>query len=203
MSKRVKAKKKAGRSLNVNLWGRANDPFIKRNYRPGEHGARPKRKTTYGIHLEAKQKLKKYYGMFEKQFRNLFKKAKISKGDTAENFVGLLERRLITVVYRANFAPTIFSARQIINHKHVLVNGKSINIGSYLVSPGDVVEIREKSKKNPLILETIQKQEKDIPSYLELDAKGMKVKFLNVPKIEDVPYPEMMDVSMVVEFYSK
>lgn len=204
MSKRLNAKKKISRALGVNLWGRANDPIIKRNYRPGEHGTGLKRDTTYGTQLRAKQKLKKYYGnISEKQFRNLFVEAKRMKGDTAQEFVGLLERRLDAIVYRSNFVPTVFAARQFVNHKHVTVNGKVVNIPSYQVRPGDVVEVRENAKNIPMVLDSISKIEREIPSYLELNAQNYSTKFIAVPKLEDIPYPVEMNINLVVEFYSK
>jgi len=202
-NKRASAKGKISRKFGGALWGQDNDPFRKREYRPGQHGTKMKRDTNYGLQLKAKQKLKYYYGMFEKSFSNLFKKAKNKKGDTAEHFVGLLERRLTSVVYRANFAPTIFSARQVVNHKQILVNGKIVNIGSYLVKDGDVIEVRAKSKKNPLIMETLQKMERDVPSYLDVDVKNMKASFLKVPVIAEIPYALDMKVNLVVEHYSR
>ena len=204
MTKRISAKKKASRSLNVNLWGRANDPFNKRNFRPGQHGTALKRDTTYGNQLRAKQKLKKYYAnMNETQFKNLFLKARAGKGDTAENFVGLLERRLDTVIYRANFVPTMFAARQTVTHKHVLVNGKIVNIPSYLVKAGDVIEIKDSARNIALISDSVAKMEREVPAYLDLNAKDYSIKFNAVPKIEDVPYPIVMDINLVVEFYSR
>ena len=204
MSKRLNAKKKVSRALGVNLWGRANDPISKRNYRPGEHGTGLKRDTTYGTQLRAKQKLKKYYGnITEKQFRNLFAEAKRMKGDTAQEFVGLLERRLDAIVYRANFVPTVFAARQFVNHKHVTVNGKVVNIPSYQVKPGDVIEVRESARNIPMVLDSISKIEREIPSYLDLNAQNYAIKFVAVPKLEDIPYPVEMNINLVVEFYSK
>lgn len=204
MTKRIEAKKKVSRALTTNLWGRANDTFTKRNFRPGQHGNALKRETVYGTQLKAKQKLKKYYAnISETQFKNLFAKAKSKKGDTAENFVGLLERRLDAVVYRANFVPTMHSARQVVGHKHVLVNGKVVNIPSYLVKEGDIIEIRDNSKKIALIADSLAKMEREIPVYLDLDKDNCSVKFNAVPHIEDVPYPVVMDVNLVVEFYSR
>lgn len=204
MSKRLNAKKKISRSLGVNLWGRANDPIIKKNTRPGEHGVGLKRDTTYGVQLKAKQKLKKYYGNIgEKQFKNLFLQAKKDKTSTAEKFVGLLESRLDSIVYRANFVPTVFAARQFVNHKHVLVNGKIINIPSYRVKPGDVVEVRDRAKNIPMVLESISKIERSVPVYIDLDTQSLKAKYVSIPKLEDIPYPEIMDLNLVIEFYSK
>ena len=204
MTKRLNAKKKISRSLGENLWGRANDSSIKRNFRPGEHGTGLKRDTTYGLQLKAKQRLKKYYGeITEKQFSNTFKKAKNKKGDTSQLFIGLLESRLDMIVYRANFVPTIFAARQFVNHKHVLVNGKSVNIASYSVKPGDVIQVRERSRSIPLVLDSLQKIEREIPTYLDLNAKDFSIKYSAIPAIEDVPYPVKMEVNLVVEYYSK
>lgn len=203
MTKRVEAKKKVSRSLGVNLWGRANDPFLKRNYRPGQHGTAPKRDTNHSIHLKAKQKVRKYYNIRESQFRSLFDEAKRLKGNTEDLFAGLLESRLASVVYRANFAPTVYSARQLVSHKHVLVNGKAINISSYQVKPGDVIQISEKAKNIPLINEALQNMERDVPAYLELNADGKSVKFLNKPVFADVPYPFEPEFNLIVEFYSR
>lgn len=203
MTKRVNAKKKISRSLGVNLWGRANDTFLKRNYKPGQHGTAPKRETNHSVHLKAKQKVRKYYDIKESQFRTLFDKAKRLKGNTEDVFASLLESRLASVVYRANFAPTVFSARQLVSHKHILVNGKPINIASYIVKPGDVISVAEKAKKIPLINEALETMERDIPSYLELNSADKSVKFLNKPTLADIPYPFEAEFNMIVEFYSK
>ncbi len=170
MTKIVKAKKKISRSLGVNLWGRSNDSSIKRSYRPGQHGTAPKRDTNHSIHLKAKQKVRKYYDIKEYQFKTIFFKAKRLKGNTESNFAALLESRLASVVYRANFAPTVFSARQLVSHKHIAVNGKVINICSYVLKPGDVVSVVESAKKIPLINEALENMERDIPTYLELNS---------------------------------
>lgn len=204
MTKIVKAKKKISRQLGVNLWGSAKSPFEKRNYKPGEHGPTARvRLSGYGLQLRAKQRLKKYYNVIEKTFLKNFKEAKRMKGDTAENFVGLLESRLDAVVYRANFAPTIFAARQFVTHKHILVNGKKVNIPSYRVKPNDVIEVKEKSRTVPVILETVQNMEREVPSYLTVDAKNMKATFVNTPAVADVPYPFETELNLIVEFYSR
>ncbi|MDR1494855.1 MAG: 30S ribosomal protein S4 [Rickettsiales bacterium] len=204
MTKRIGAKKKASRSLGVNLWGRANDPYNKRNYRPGQHGTAVKRETTYGLQLRAKQKLKKYYAnMSETQFKNLFLKARRSRKDTAQVFVGLLESRLDTVLYRANFVPTMFAARQMVNHRHVRVNGKIVNIPSFLLKPNDSVEIDEKAKKITVLADSLAKAEKDVPSYIVVDVGNLSAKYSSVPALEDVPYPITMDINLVVEYYSR
>lgn len=203
MTKRVEAKKKVSRSLGVNLWGRANDPFLKRNSRPGQHGSAPKRETNHSVHLRAKQKVRKYYNIRESQFRSIFDEAKRLRGNTEEIFAGLLESRLASIVYRANFAPTIYAARQLVSHKHILVNGKPINISSYQVKVGDVVSVAENAKKIPLINEALETMERDIPNYLELNANEKSVKFLNKPALSDIPYPFDPEFNMIVEFYSK
>jgi len=205
MTKIVRRKYRASRALGVNLWGRAKDPIEVRNYRPGQHGATGRRAvlSDFGKQLQAKQKLKRYYGAItEKQFHRTYKEAARLKGNTGENLVGLLERRLDTVVYRANFAPTVFSARQLVSHKHILVNGKKVNIASYLVSEGDVISVKEKSRQMPLILESTQKPERDVPTYLDVDVKALSATYLRAPKLEDVPYPIVMEPQLVVEYYS-
>ena len=204
MSKRIAAKHKIDRRLGVNLWGVSKSPVNERNYAPGQHGSYKKRPTDYGIQLLAKQKLKGYYGnLTERQFRRVYQKASQMKGDTSQNIIALLERRLDAVVYRMKFASTVFAARQLINHGHVTVNGKSVNIASYLVREGDIVEIREKSRQNQVIIEATQSTERDIPSYIDVDLKSLKGTFVNVPKLEDVPYPVVMEPNIVIEYYSR
>ena len=205
MTKRLKSKHKVDRRLKANLWGRPKSPFNVRAYPPGQHGQNKKGKPTdYGIQLQAKQKLKAYYGNInERQFRNIFKKANMQKGDTSENLIGLLERRLDAVIYRAKFATTIFSARQLINHGHVRVNGKKVNIASYQVKEEDSIEIRDKSKQLALIDIALANKEREVPEYLQLDEKNKKVKFVRVPKFEEVPYPVVMEPNLVIEYYSR
>lgn len=205
MTKRINAKKKISRKLGASLWGQAKDPYIKRNYKPGQHGAASKgRKTDYGTQLIAKQRLKFYYGnISEKQFRNLFELASKTKGDVSENFIGMLESRLDAVVYRANFVPSVFAARQFVNHKHVMVNGKTVNISSYRLKVGDVVQIREKSRDLNIVLESLQKKERDIPVYLDLNADERTIKLSAKPTFADVPYPTEMQPHLITEFYSR
>jgi small subunit ribosomal protein S4 len=204
MTKRITTKKRASRALAVNLWGRANDTFLKRNYRPGQHGTSVKRETTYGAQLRAKQKLKKYYSnMTETQFKNIFLKAKKEKGNSVENFVGMLERRLDAVIYRANFVPTFYAARQVISHRHVLVNSKTVNISSYMVKPGDIVEIKKSSRTMPLIADSLARMEREVPVYIDVKPSEFSVKYNAIPKLADVPYPIAMEVNLVVEFYSR
>ena len=204
MSKRVAAKHKIDRRLGVNLWGVSKSPISARNYAPGQHGNNKKRPTDYGIQLLAKQKLKGYYGnLTERQFRRVYQKASQMKGDTSQNIISLLERRLDAVVYRMKFASTVFAARQLINHCHVTVNGKVVNIASYLVNEGDVIEVKEKSKQNTVILEAVQSGERDVPTYMDVDLKALKGTFVNIPKLEDVPYPVVMEPNIVIEYYSR
>lgn len=205
MSKRINAKKKISRKIGAALWGQAKDPQNKRNYRPGQHGKTSRgRVSDYGNQLRAKQKMKFYYGnISEKQFYNTFVKANALKGDVIENFIFLLESRLDAVIYRANFIPTVFAARQFVSHKHVTVNGKVVNIASYRLKIGDVVQIREKSRNIPVSLESLQKLERDVPSYLQLDKENYSVKFLSKPEFSQVPYPVEMNPNLIIEFYSR
>ena len=206
MTKRLNSKHKVDRRLKVNLWGRPKSPFNSRGYPPGQHGqsASKKKPSNYGIQLEAKQKLKSYYGNInERQFRNIYKKAIMKRGDTAENLIGFLERRLDAVVYRAKLSTTIFSARQLINHGHVKVNGKKVNIASYQLKEEETIEIRDKSKQLAFIDIALANKEREAPEYLQVDEKNKKVKFVRVPKFEEVPYPVVMEPNLVIEYYSR
>ncbi len=204
MSKRQNAKYKSDRRFGQNLWGRPKSPVNKRAYGPGQHGQRRKGKTSdFGLQLIAKQKLRIYYGnITEKQFRRIYAEASRRKGNTAENLIGLLESRLDAVVYRSKFVPTPFAARQFVNHGHVKVNGRRVNISSYLVKPGDVIELREKARTMALVLEAQQSGERDVPEYIELDPKALKATYLRVPQLADVPYPVQMEPNLVVEYYA-
>jgi len=205
MTKRLNSKHKVDRRLKVNLWGRPKSPFNSRAYPPGQHGQNKKGKPTdYGIQLQAKQKLKAYYGNInERQFRNIYKKAVMLKGDTGENLIGLLERRLDTVIYRAKFAPTVFSARQLINHGHFRVNKKKVNISSYLVKEEDLIEVKDKSKSLTIIESSLASKDRDVPEYVQLDTKNKTVKLVRVPKFADIPYPTVMEPKLVIEYYSR
>ncbi len=205
MTKRLNSKHKVDRRLKVNLWGRPKSPFNSRAYPPGQHGhSRLSKPSDYGIQLRAKQKLKSYYGNInERQFRNLYKKAIMKKGDTAENLIGLLERRLDAVVYRSKLSTTIFAARQLINHGHVRVNGKKVNISSYQLKEEETIEVREKSKKLALIDIALANKEREVPEYLQVDEKNKKIKFVRTPKFEEVPYPVVMEPNLVIEYYSR
>ena len=205
MTKRINSKHKIDRRLKINLWGRPKSPFNTRAYGPGQHGqSRQGKPSDYGIQLQAKQKLKGYYGNInERQFRNIYKKAAMQKGDTGENLIGLLERRLDAVVYRARLSTTIFSARQLINHGHVKVNGKKVNIGSYMVNEEDIIEIRDKSKQLAFIDIALANKERETPEYIHMDEKNKKVTFVRTPKFEEVPYPVIMEPNLVIEYYSR
>jgi len=204
MSKRHSAKYKIDRRMGENLWGRPKSPVNQRSYGPGQHGQRRKSKVSdFGLQLRAKQKLKGYYGnITEKQFVRIYADAAKRKGNTSENLISLLESRLDAVVYRAKFVPTIFASRQFVNHGHVLVNGKRVNIASYRVKPGDVVEVRERSRNMALVLEAQQSGERDVPDYIELDTKGLSVRFIRAPELAEVPYPVKMEPNLVVEYYA-
>ena len=205
MTKRISAKHKIDRRLKINLWGRPKSPFNKRDYGPGQHGQGRKGKPSdYGIQLQAKQKLKAYYGNInERQFRNIYRKALSKRGDTTENLIALLESRLDTVIYRAKFAQTVFSARQMINHGHIKVNKKRVNISSYVVKDTDLIEIREKSKKLTFIEGALQSKEREVPEYIQLDDKNKTAKLVRVPKFSEVPFPVIMEPSLVIEYYSR
>ena len=205
MTKRLNSKHKVDRRLKVNLWGRPKSPFNTRAYGPGQHGqSRQGKPSDYGIQLQAKQKLKAYYGNInERQFRNIYKKASMLKGDTSENLIGLLEKRLDAVIYRAKFSTTIFSARQLINHGHVKVNGKKVNIASYSVNEEDSIEIRDKSKQLAIIDIALASKERETPEYIQMDEKNKKFKFVRTPKFEEVPYPIVMEPNLVIEYYSR
>lgn len=204
MTKRIRSKYKINRRLGVNLWGRPKSPVNTRDYGPGQHGRRRSKPTDYGTQLMAKQKLKGYYGnISEKQFRKYYAAAVSRRGDTSENLIGILERRLDAVVYRMKFVPTVFSSRQVVNHGHILVNGKRVNIPSYMVKEGDVVELKAKSMNIPMVIEALNSSEREVPDYIDVDAKKGKGKFIRTPKLEDVPYPVQMEPNLVIEFYSR
>ncbi len=205
MTKRTTSKYKLDRRMGENIWGRNKSPINKRNYGPGQHGQRKSRKLSdYGTQLHAKQKLKGYYGnITERQFRRYYEEASRKTGDTGEQMIGLLERRLDAVIFRAKFAPTPFSARQLVSHGHITINGRRITIPSYLVKEGDVIELKSKAKDMALVLESVKSPEREVPDYIEADHTKMTAKFLRTPKLGDVPYAVQMQPSLVVEFYSR
>ncbi|MEO1205685.1 MAG: 30S ribosomal protein S4 [Pseudomonadota bacterium] len=205
MTKRIRAKHKIDRRMGENIWGRPKSPFNKRESRPGQHGDRRMSKLSdFGQQLRAKQKLKGYYGnITERQFLRTYKEAVRLKGSTSELMIGLLERRLDAVVYRAKFVPTVFAARQFVSHGHVFVNGRKVTIPSYRVGVDDVVEVREKSRQLPLVMEAMQSAERDVPDYLDVDETKMTARYVRIPTLADVPYPVTMEPNLVVEFYSR
>lgn len=202
--KRPRSKHKIDRRVGANLWGRPKSPFNKREYGPGQHGQRRRKPSDFGIQLMAKQKLKGYYGNIgEKQFRKYYEEAVRRRGDTSENLIELLERRLDAVIYRMKFVPTVFAARQFVSHGHIKVNGKRLNIPSYQVKDGDEIEIRDKSKELELVVVAASSAERDVPDYVEVDYSAMKGRFVRGPGLADVPYPVQMEPSQVIEFYSR
>jgi small subunit ribosomal protein S4 len=204
MTKRTQSKYKINRRLGVNLWGRPKSPVNKRESGPGQHGAKRNKPSDYGIQLMAKQKLKGYYGNIgERQFRRYYETAISSRGDSGDELVALLERRLDTVVYRMKFVPTPFAARQFVSHGHVTVNGKRVNIPSYLVKEGDVIQVKEKSRQLAIVLASVESAERDVPDYYEVDHREMKGTFVRIPKPADVPYPVQMEPNLVIEYYSR
>ncbi len=204
MSKRLEARNKIDRRLGCNLWGEPKSPFNRREYGPGQHGQRRKKLSGYGIQLFAKQKLKGYYGNInEKQFRRYYEKAIKKKGDTGEQLVALLESRLDALIYRMNIAPTVFAARQIINHGHIEVNEKRVTIASFMVTTKDTIRVRARSLKHPLILESTDKPSREIPDYIDFDGNKLSGKLTRVPKLTDIPYPVQMEPNLVVEYYSR
>lgn len=204
MSKRSSAKYKLDRRMGENVFGRPKSPVNKREYGPGQHGQRRKGKMSdFGLQLRAKQKLKGYYGdVTEKQFKRAYFDASRMKGDTGQNLIGLMERRLDAVVYRAKFAPTIWAARQLVSHGHVRVNGRKLNIASAKVNVGDVIELGPKAQEMALVIEAQSLPERDIPEYLVMDGPA-KATFNRVPTLDEVPYPVRMEPNLVVEFYSR
>lgn len=209
MTKRLLSKYKINRRYGVNLWGREKSPVTLRPHKPGQHGqpgkgGMPAKMSPFGLQLAAKQKMRGYYGgIRERQFRKIYKEASRLSGDTGENFVGLLERRLDAVVYHMKFVPTIFAARQFVSHGHVRVNGKPVNIPSYLVKEGDKIEVQEGSKTMALVMEAAALPEREVPEYLDVDPKKVVGTFLRVPAFADIPYPVQMDPNLIIEWYAR
>ena len=205
MTKRLEAKHKLDRRMGQNIWGRPKSPVNRREYGPGQHGQRRKGKLSdFGVQLRAKQKLKGYYAnISEKQFRGIYAEAIRMKGDSGQHLIGLLERRLDAVVYRAKFVPTMFAARQFINHGHIKVNGRRVNIASFQVKVGDVIEVKDKSKQLALVLEATGLAERDVPDFIEADHSKMTAKFGRIPNLAEVPFPVMMEPHLIVEYYSR
>jgi|TARA_B110000259_G_scaffold87297_1_gene101642 small subunit ribosomal protein S4 len=202
---RQKPKNKLSRQMGENIWGKDNCPTLNRTYGPGQHGPKGvRRRSDYGVQLREKQKLKGYYGNIgEKQFRNIYKEAYSKKGDTSENLLIFLESRLDAIIYRSNIVPTVFAARQFVNHKHITVNGNVVNIPSYRCKPGDLIEVKQKSRTIPLVVESTTKMERDLPEYISLDLKEFKVNYIRYPSSDEIPYAIIMSPASVVEFYSR
>jgi small subunit ribosomal protein S4 len=205
MTKRSEAKYKIDRRMGQNIWGRPKSPVNRREYGPGQHGQRRKGKLSdYGVQLRAKQKLRGYYGnITERQFRGIYEEAIRMKGDSGAHLIGLLERRLDAIVYRAKLVPTVFAARQFVNHGHVKVNGRRVTIASYRLNAGDEVEVKDKSKQLALVLEATGLPERDVPDYIEVNHTKMTAKLVRIPHLGEVPYPVQMEPHLVVEFYSR
>jgi small subunit ribosomal protein S4 len=205
MTKRSEAKYKIDRRMGQNIWGRPKSPVNRREYGPGQHGQRRKGKLSdYGVQLRAKQKLRGYYGnISERQFRGIYHDAIRMKGDSGAHLIGLLERRLDALVFRAKFVPTVFAARQFVNHGHVKVNGRRTNIPSFRLKPGDVIELKEASRQLPIVLESVALAERDVPDYIEVDHSRMTAKLTRIPQLNEVPYAVMMEPHLVVEYYSR
>jgi small subunit ribosomal protein S4 len=205
MTKRSQSKYKIDRRMGQNIWGRPKSPVNRREYGPGQHGQRRKQKLSdFGVQLRAKQKLKGYYGdISERQFKNIYQEAVRRPGDSSEQLVGLLESRLDAIIYRAKFVPTVFAARQFVNHGHIRVNGKRVNVPSYRCKPGDVISVKDASRNLALVLEAIQSNERDVPDYIDADHNRMTATFVRRPAFSDVPYPVQMEPNLVVEYYSR
>ena len=205
MTKRHEAKYKIDRRMGQNVWGRPKSPVNRREYGPGQHGQRRKGKLSdYGVQLKAKQKLRGYYGnISEKQFRGIYHEAIRMKGDSGAHLIGLLERRLDAMIYRAKFVPTVFAARQFVSHGHIYVNGKRVTISSMRVKVGDLIEVKEKSKQLALVLEANALGERDVPDYIEVNHQKMTAKLTRIPHLGEVPYPVQMEPHLVVEYYSR
>ncbi len=195
-------KKDICRKVGFNIWGQAKCPSTKRPYPPGQHGPtrREGRMSEYGEQLLAKQVIRRYYGMLEKQFRRTFDRANRMSGNTALNFLRLLELRLQTQVYRLGYAKTIFQARQFVNHGHVTVNGKKVDIPSYTCRVGDVIAVRD----HPVSKEIAKRNSYEgaaVPAYIDVDVPGMSGKVIGLPERED--FPEFIEEQQVVEFYAR
>jgi small subunit ribosomal protein S4 len=205
MTKRLEAKYKLDRRMGQNIWGRPKSPVNRREYGPGQHGQRRKGKLSdYGVQLRAKQKLRGYYAnITEKQFRRIYDEAIRMKGDSGANMIGLLERRLDALIFRAKFVPTIWSARQFVNHGHVKVNGRRVTIPSFRVKVGDTVELKDASKQLALVIEATHLAERDVPDYIEVDHTRMTARLSRVPQLTEVPYAVQMEPHLVVEYYSR
>jgi len=206
MSNIIQSKHKKCRHLGGCLWGSAKCPFNKKNYGPGQHGPTKMGRrgvSDYGKQLQAKQRLRFHYSISEKQFKRIFKDAAKIRGDTGEHLIGLLERRLDAAVYRMSFGSTMFAAKQLVSHKHIKINGKTVNIPSYRIKEGDVIELSAKAKEMAVVIEAVETKERDVPEYLDVDPKTKSGKFIRIPTLEEVPYAVTMEPQLVVEYYSR
>jgi len=203
MTKRHEAKYKIDRRMGQNVWGRPKSPINHREYGPGQHGQRRKGKLSdYGVQLRAKQKLRGYYGnVSERQFRSIYAEARRLKGDTGAHMIGLLERRLDAMIYRAKFVPTVFAARQFVSHGHISVNGRRGPVPSYRLRLNDVVEVREKSRSMIVVRHNIDTIDRSVPPWLEKSGEGLVATVRDLPLREHIAVP--VRESLIVELYSK
>jgi small subunit ribosomal protein S4 len=195
------------RRISQCLWADPTCPSKKKAYPPGEAGKgrlggrRPRKQSNYGIHLQEKQKLRMTYGLLERQFRNTFHRAQNMRGVAGDNFLQILERRLDNMVYRLGFAPSIFAARQAVNHGHIRVDDKKVDIPSFIVNVGQTIRVKEKSRKIPMFVESAERRNRTIPDYLECQPEELAGRLLVMPRAEDIPIK--VDTNLIVEFYSR
>lgn len=201
MSRYTGPKNRIARRFGVNIFGRLRNPLLHKPTPPGVHGAKRKKKSDYGLQLDEKQKLKACYGMItDKQLLRYFDKASIKEGTTSSLLLQLLECRLDNIVYRLKFASTIFQAQQLVNHGHILVNGKKVDIRSFQVKEGMVISIKEKSKGNAFIKESVESTRQTVPEYLSLDEKSLKGELVRLPQVEEIPFSIPVNTTLVCEF---
>lgn len=201
MARYTGKKNRIARRFGVNIFGRARNPLIHKPNPPGVHGARRRKKSDYGLQLEEKQKLKAVYGMIsEKQLINYYKKAVKMKGNTPQHLVEMLECRLDNIVYRLKLASTIFAAHQLISHGHILVDGKKVDIRSYIVKPGQVISVKEKSRKMKAIIEASENTMREVPSYLSVDTPNLSGQLLAMPQVDQLSWPIEINVPEICDF---
>lgn len=200
MSRYTGPRLKVMRALGCELPGLSRKPLGERNYPPGQHGQRPKRKSEFGSQLIEKQKLRFNYGLGERQIQRLFREAKRDKAPTGEKLLELLERRLDNFVFRAGFAPTAVAARQLVRHKHVLLNGRSVNIPSIRIRPGDRITLTERARKIQVVVEALAEPALSRPEWLAFDEASLSAQVMRTPSADEVPFP--VEVQQVVEYYA-
>ncbi|MDE3056186.1 MAG: 30S ribosomal protein S4 [Verrucomicrobiota bacterium] len=202
MTRYTGPKNRIARRFGVNIFGKARNPLLHKQHPPGQHGAKKKKKSDYGVQLEEQQKLKAVYGMLTYgQLVNTYKKALLTKGNTAQLFLAALECRLDNLVYRLRFAPTIFGAQQLVSHGHILVNGKKVNRRSFLVKPGMTVSVKSASRQMGLVQQGQGQVHREIPSYLALEGEDLNTgKLLVLPELDQVPLPLPINIPLVCEF---